>query len=144
MPRFLIACMLLGSWCHAAAEETASPAAAPRYAAKIKFLKIDRGRQIMAVNTEVAGTAGMPLKTTLRGRNGLVLKLEMQDVAGSAPAQYLARFKLVETGRHKEIVLSEPTLVTTVGHPAKLMVGEKDGDRLELDLVVREVVGTQE
>jgi hypothetical protein len=89
----------------------------------------------MAVNTEVTGTKGTPLKTVLGGKDGLTLRLEMKDVPNAKPSQYLAQFKLTN-GRQ---VLSAPALVTTVGKPAKLMVGQEKGDRIEVDLVVREI-----
>jgi hypothetical protein len=140
MSRLVIACVLFGSWCHAASSsKPLSPANATRYAAKVKYLKVDGGNQIMAVETEITGLKGTTLKTTLGGKNGLTLKLEIQDVPGSKPSQYLAHFELLETKRDKVIVLSAPTIVTTVGHPAKLMVGQEKGDRIEVDLTVREI-----
>lgn len=143
MSRLVIACVLFGSWCHAASSsEPLSPASATRYAAKVKYLKVDGGNQIMAVETEITGLKGTTLKTTLGGRNGLTLKLEIQDVPGSRPSQYLAHFKLLETKGDKVVVLSAPAIVTTVGHPAKLMVGKEKGDRIEVDLTVREIEST--
>ena len=37
-------------------------------------------------------------------------------------------------------MLSAPTITTTAGTPAKLLVGQEKGDRIEVDLTVREVV----
>ena len=37
-------------------------------------------------------------------------------------------------------MLSAPTIMTTADTPAKLMVGQEKGDRIEVDLTVREVV----
>jgi hypothetical protein len=140
MSRLVMACVLFGSCCHAAtSSEPLFPANATRYAAKIKYLKVDGGNQIMAVETEITGLKGTALKTTLGGKNGLTLKLEIQDVPGSKPSQYLAHFKLLETKGDKVVVLSAPAIVTTVGHPAKLMVGQEKGDRIEVGLTVREI-----
>ena len=141
MARFVFVCLLIGSWCHAAAAAESGPSAnAPRYVAKVRFLRVDGGKQVIAVETEVTGTKGMPLKTNLRGKDGLVLKLDMRDLPGGAPPQYIAHFTLVEKKNGKEIVLSAPTIMTIVGRPAKLMVGQEKGDRIEVDLTVREVV----
>ena len=70
----------------------------------------------------------------------MVLKLDMRDVAGGASSFYVAHFRLVETKNGKEIVLSQPSLMTAAERPAKLMVGQVKGDRIEVDLTVREVV----
>ena len=69
MARFVFACLLIGSWCHAAiAAESAPSANAPRYVAKVKFLRVEGGKQIIAVDTEVTGTKGTPLKANLGGK----------------------------------------------------------------------------
>ena len=64
----------------------------------------------------------------------------MRDVPGGSPPKYVARLKLVESKKGKENVLSAPTIMTTAGTPAKLMVGQEKGDRIEVDLTVREAV----
>ena len=108
---------------------------------KRRHLAIIRGGAlIIAVDTEVTGTKDTPLKTNLGGENGLVLKLDMRDAPGGAPPKYVAHLKLVESKKGKENVLSAPTIMTTAGTPAKLMVGQEKGDRIEVDLTVREVV----
>ncbi len=139
MARLVLACLLIGSLCHAAIAAESGPSTnAPRYVAKVKFLRVEDGKQIIAVDTEVTGTQGMPLKASLDGKNGLFLKLDMRDVPGGAPPKYVAQFNLVETKNGKEIVLSAPTIMTTAERPAKLMVGQEKGDRIEVDLTVRE------
>ena len=143
MARFAFACLLIGSWCPAAvAAESAPLTTAPRYVAKVKFLRVEGGKQTIAVDTEVTGTKGTPLKTNLGGKDGLVLKLDIRDVAGGTPSQYVIQFKLIETKNGKESVLSAPTITTTAERPAKLMVGQEKGDRIEVDLTVREVAAT--
>jgi type II secretory pathway component GspD/PulD (secretin) len=142
MARFVFACLLIGSSCCAAVADSGPSANAPRYVAKVKFLRVDGGKQIIAVDTEVTGTKGTPLKTNLGGKDGLVLKLDMRDVPGGTPSQYVIQFKLIETKNGKESVLSAPTIMTTAGRPAKLMVGQEKGDRIEVDLTVREVAAT--
>jgi len=98
MARLIFACLLIGSSCHAAvAAESAPLTTAPRYVVKVKFLRVEDGKQIIAVDTEVTGTKGTPLKTNLGGKNGLVLKLDMRDVPGGSPPKYVARLKLVES-----------------------------------------------
>lgn len=135
----VIVCLLVGLWCHAAVAIEPVPSANARpYVAKVKYLRVDGGKETMAVATEVTGTAGTPLKTKLAGKNGLVLSLDLRTVPNTTPSQYLAQFKLFETKKDKEIVLSAPTLVTTVGSPAKLMVGQEKGDRIEVEVTVRE------
>ena len=141
MARFVFACLLIGSWCHAAVAADSGPTAnVPGYVAKIKFLRVEDGKQVITVETEVTGTKGTPLKTNLRGKDGLVLKLDMRDLPGGTPSQYVVQLKLVESKKGKEIVLSAPTITTTAERPAKLMVGQEKGDRIEVDLTVREVV----
>jgi hypothetical protein len=143
MARLVFACLLFGLWCHAAVAAEFAPAAnAPRYVAKVKFLRVDGGKQIIAVDTEVTGTKGTPLKANLGGKDGLVLKLDMRDVPGGTPSQYVIQFKLIETKNGKENVLSAPTITTTAEKPAKLMVGQEKGDRIKVDLTVREVATT--
>jgi len=137
MPRFLLALILLASCCLATANEPA-PTTASRFVAKVKFLRVDGGKQIMAVNTEVTGTKGTPLKTNLGGKDGLTLRLEMRDVPDIQPSQYIAQFKLVETDRDKDTILSQPAIMTTAGTPAKVMVGTS-ANRIEVELVVREI-----
>ena len=98
-----IACLLIGSWCHAAVAAESGPSAnAPRYVVKVRFLRVEGGKQIIAVDTEVTGTKGTPLKTNLGGKDGLVLKLDMRDVPGGSPPQYVAHLKLVESKKGKE------------------------------------------
>ena len=133
MPRLAAALILFGC-CHVAASDTPPPTAA-RYVAKVKFMRVDGGKQIVTVETEVTGTKGTPLKADLSGEDGLILKLEMRDLPSGQPTQYLAQFRLTN-GRQ---VLSAPTLVTTTGRPAKLTVGQEKGDRIEVDLVVGEI-----
>jgi hypothetical protein len=140
MTRFVFACLLIGSWCHAAvAAEFVPSANATRYVAKVKFLRVDGGKQTTSIDAEVTGTKGTPLKTNLRGKDGLVLKLDMRDVPGGTLSQYVVQLKLVESKKGKDVVLSAPTITTTAERPAKLMVGQEKGDRIEVDLTVREV-----
>lgn len=140
MSRLLFALVLAVSSCPALASEP-PPTTATRYIAKVSFLKVDGGKQL-SLNTEVIGTKGTPLKTALGGKDGLTLTLDMHDLPNTMPTQYVAQFKLVEIGKDgKENVLSAPALVTTVGRPAKIMVGQEKGDRIEVDLVVREISG---
>ena len=143
MARLVFVCLLIGSSYHAAAAAESAPlTTAPRYVVKVKCLRVEDGKQIIAVDTEVTGTKGTPLKTNLGGKDGLVLNLDMRDVPGGSPPKYVARLKLVESKKGKENVLSAPTIMTTAGTPAKLMVGQEKGDRIEVDLMVREVVLT--
>ena len=143
MSRLVIACVLFASWCHAAASsEPMTTTKATQFAAKVKYLKVDDGKQIVVVETEVTGIKGTPLKTTLGGKNGLTLKLEIQDVPGgkpSQPARYFARFRLVERKGDKEMVLSQPALMATVGQPAQILIGNEN-DRIDVDLTVWEIV----
>jgi len=143
MARIVLACLLIGLWCRAAvAAESAPSANAPHYVAKVKFLRVEGGKQTIAVDTEVTGIKGTPLKTNLSGKDGLVLKLDMRDVPGGTPSQYVIQLKLVESKNGKENVLSAPTIMTTAEKPAKLMVGQEKGDRIEVDLTVWEVATT--
>jgi hypothetical protein len=64
----------------------------------------------------------------------------MRDVPGDARSQYVAQFSLVESKQGKQVVLSAPTITTTAGVPGKLTVSQEKGDRIEVDLTVREVV----
>jgi len=141
MARLVFACLLIGSSCHAAAAAESAPfTTAPRYVVKVKFLRVEDGKQSIAVDTEVTGTKGTPLRTNLGGKNGLALKLDMRDVPGDSPPKYATHLELVESKKCKENVLSAPTIMTTAGTPAKLMVGQEKGDRIEVELTVREVV----
>ncbi len=141
MARLVFACLLIGSSCHAAAAAESAPfTTAPRYVVKVKFLRVEDGKQSIAVDTEVTGTKGTPLRTNLGGKNGLALKLDMRDVPGGSPPKYATHLELVESKKGKENVLSAPTIMTTAGTPAKLMVGQEKGDRIEVELTVREVV----
>lgn len=114
---------------------------AARYVAKIKFLKVSDGKEVIAVETEVIGTKGTPLKATLGSKNELTLKVEMQDTSCN-PSRYVAQFNLVEIKGDKTTVLSRPTLMTTIGEPAKILLGKEKGDRLEVDFTVREIAST--
>ena len=74
MARFVFACLLIGSWCPAAiAAESVPLTTTPRYVVKVRFLRVDGGKQIIAVETEVTGTKGTPLKADLAKRDGMVL-----------------------------------------------------------------------
>lgn len=141
MSRLLLTCLLLGTWSFVAAAETAtSPTSGTRYVAKIKFLRVFQDKQTVSIDTEVAGTKGTPLKTDLAGPKGMVLKLDIRDITGKGPTMYLAEFRLIEVKKDgKEYVLNHPRIVTVVGHPAKLRVGEEGKDRIEVDLIVKEV-----
>ena len=139
MTRLLIVCSLLATCCHAAAGEAASASNAIRYVAKIKFVEV-RQNQTMTMETEVAGNKGMPLKVHLGGQSmGRQLRLEMQDVPDTQPPQYFAQFRLVEVQKGRvQKVLAEPALVTVVGRPARFVSGAEEGDRIEIDLTVKE------
>ena len=140
MARFIFACLLIGSCCHAAiAAESVPSVTAPRYLVKVRYLRIDGGKKTIAVETEVTGTKGTPLKADLAKRDGMVLKLHMRELPGGTPSRYVAYLKLVESKNGKEIVLSAPMLIVTAERPAKLMVGQEKGDRIEVDLTVRDV-----
>jgi hypothetical protein len=140
MFRFAFTCLLIGSWCHTAfAAESAPSAKTPRYVATVRLLQVESGKLSTAVETEVTGVKGTPLKTNLASK-GLVLKLDMRDVPGDARSQYVAQFSLVESKQGKQVVLSAPTITTTAGVPGKLTVSQEKGDRIEVDLTVREVV----
>jgi hypothetical protein len=50
MARFVFACLLFGTWCQAAVAAASGPAAtAPSYVAKVKFLRVDGGKQKMGI-----------------------------------------------------------------------------------------------
>ena len=134
MPRLLFVFIVFASCCFAVADEKSPPKTATKYTATIEFVKVEQGKQVIAVDTKVIGTKGTPLKVDLGGRDGLALKLEIQDLQGATPSQYLAQFRLIEKGK----VLSAPTITTTVERPAKLFVGQEKGDRIEVDLTVKE------
>ncbi len=140
MTRFIVACMFVGSCCQAVADEAAPVPNATRFVAKIKFVEV-RQKQTMTVEAEVKGTEGTPLKIDLGGQSmGRQLRLEMHDVPDAQPPQYFAQFRLVEVkkGRVQE-VLAEPALVTVIGRPAKFVSGAEKGDRIEIELTVKEV-----
>jgi hypothetical protein len=169
MPRLFTACLVLGLWCHAAASgETPSPVnpalyvpnSVPKikvaesgetlfranpihYAATIK-LKGVKQKQTIGMDTELAGTRGTPLKfeangvPTVNGR--CKLKIEIQDVPGSKPTQYVAQFKWIEIEKSgKENTVAAPKITTLGGTPAKLTFKTEDGDPIEIELKVREI-----
>jgi hypothetical protein len=140
MVRFLFACLLIGSYCQSAlAVDPSASSEAARYVAQVKYLRIEDGKQIIAIETEVKGTKGTPLNSVLSSKDGLVLNLYLRNVSDT-PSQYWVHFRLVETKNGKKSLLSDPDLVTTVGHPAKMRVGD-DNSRTEVELAVREIVG---
>jgi hypothetical protein len=145
MSRLLLACLLLGL-CHSAAAETASTASGTRYVVKFKFLKVDqKGTRNTAIASEVAGTKGTPLRTDLRVPNGMVLKLDIREVADSQPTYYVAEFKLIEAKKDgKQKVLAKPTILTAVGCPASLKIGAEASDRIEVNLIVNEKVSAED
>jgi hypothetical protein len=132
--------MFVGSCCHAVADEAAHVPNATRFVAKIKFIEV-RQKQTMTVETEVTGTKGKPLKMDLGGqRMGRQLRLEMHDVPDTQPPQYFAQFRLVAVTKERvQKVLAEPALVTVVGRPAKFVSGAEKGDRIEIELTVKEM-----
>lgn len=163
MFRFLAASVLIGSCCYAVADDATPTNAVPRvvpqaiaphvvtndttptnavhYVAKIKFLEV-RQKQTITMQTEVSGVAGVPLKTDLSGSSmKRQLKLQLQDVPSSKPTQYVAEFQWVEIQKDGTVtVLFAPKLMTTVGVPALIRVGEEKGDRFEINLTVTEGV----
>ncbi len=167
MLRFLIASVVIGSCCHALASDTASPGhtvprtalqrvaphvvpigtasptSAVRYVAKIKFQEV-RQQQTSTMQAEVAGVTGTPLKIDLSSQSmARQLKLELRDVPSSKPTQYLTQFEWVELRKDgTSKVLFAPKIVTTVGTPATMKVGEEKGDRFEFNLTVTERAST--
>jgi hypothetical protein len=162
MFRLLAASVLIGSCCHAVADDTTPtntvpravpPAIAPHvlandtaptnavhYVAKINLLEV-RHKQSTAMQTAVSGVEGTPLRLTLSGSMGRRLKLQLQDVPNSKPTQYVAEFQWVEIQKDGAVkVLFAPKLVTTVGVPALIRIGEEKGDRFEINLTVTEGV----
>jgi hypothetical protein len=139
MTRYLVACLLVGLGYHAAADEPAAPPNPTRFAAKIKFIEV-RHKQTVTVETEVPGIKGTPLKMDLGAENrGRQLRLEMHDIPDTQPPQYFAQFRLVEVKKGRVMkVLAEPALVTVVGRAARFVSGAEQGDRIEIDLTVKE------
>ena len=139
MTRLLLACLHVGSCCHDVADEAAPAPNPTRFVAKIKLVEV-REKQTMTVETEVKGTKGTPLKIDLGGQSmGRQLRLEMHDLPDTQPPQYFAQFRLVEVQKGRvQKVLAEPALVTVVGRPARFVSGAEVGDRIEIDLTVKE------
>jgi hypothetical protein len=135
MARFILACLLAELCLQPAVAAEPARSTASRYVAKIKFVRVEEGRQLIAVDTEVTGTKGTPLKAVLGDKNGLVLKLDMQDLPGG----YVARIVLVDTNNGREAVLCRPRIMTAEGVPATIRVGG-----LEVDLLVRAVAEGQQ
>lgn len=124
---------------HFVANDTASPPNAVHYVAKIKFLEV-RQKQTTTVQTELAGVVGTSLKFDLDSPSmGRRLKLQLQDMAGGRPSQYLAEFQWVEIQKDGTVkVLFAPKLVTTVGVPATIKVGDEKSDQFQVDLTITE------
>ena len=155
MVRFVFACLLVGSWFHAGI--AAAPPIAPNtplYIATIKYVLLEDGKETLACDTTTTERIGIAMKATLGetastsnsgGRDSridtdaFVLKLDMVSVPGTTPSQYDAQFRLIEIKNGKQIVRSEPKLIATVGKPARLRIGGEKGDRIEIDLTVREM-----
>lgn len=141
MSRFLFLAALLAPWCLFSAQAEPPASATAQYVAKIRFLEIaEEGKRKLALTTEIQGTHGSPLKVAVGGVNGRVLRLEIQDTPETTPTQYDAQFRLIQAGTDgEEAVISAPRLVALAGTPAKVMIGEENGDRIEIDLTVTEV-----
>lgn len=86
------------------------------------------------IQTEVSGTIGQPLKLMVGGDDQLRLELDLRPLQAEGPRQYQAEFRL----RKGDNTLSSPRLVTVAGQPAKIFVGAKDGDQIQIELLVRE------
>jgi hypothetical protein len=154
MARFVFACLLVGSWCPVAI--AATPRLTPNtplYVATIKYVLLEDGKETFTCNTTTMERIGVAMKVTLGGvqsatnsggkdgridTDALDLKLDMLGVPGTTPSQYDAQFRLTEINNGKQIVRSEPRLIATVGKPARLRIGGEKGDRIEIDLTVRE------
>lgn len=144
MLRVFLTCVLLAACTQAVATEPASSTTDTRYTVKFKLLRVE-GEQATTIEREVTGVRGTPLKCKFNGPNGLVLNLDVRDEANSQPplrtqpTTYIAELKLVEaTNDSEQRVLSQPKVATVAGCPAKLLVGDKKGDRVELDLIIKE------
>lgn len=114
------------------------------YTAKIKFLQVTQnGAKRTAIETEVGGVKGKPVKTALGGQNGVVVNLEMQDLAASSQ-QYVAQFRIVETlPDGKQNIVSAPKITVVAGNSGCIMLGEstpegEKGDRIEIEFLVTE------
>lgn len=85
------------------------------------------------------GKTGTPLSCNFDGPNSLVLQLDVRDMPGTQSAFYVAEFKLLEaTKDKKQRVVHHPTIATKAGVPARLRTGDKDGDRVEVELTISE------
>jgi hypothetical protein len=107
------------------------------YVAKIKFIEVsDGGKQSRGVQTEI----GVPFDATIGGWGDRDLNLDIRQVPGTKSAQWQAHVEFIERSESgKQKVLCSPTLITVVGRPASILIGEEKGDRIEFELVVKEV-----
>lgn len=108
-------------------------AAETRYMARVRVRTVESGRT-NEIQTEVSGTVGQPLELSVAGNGPLRLDMAVRDLAGTGPRQYQAEFRLTKA---KE-VLSSPKLTTLVDRPAQIFVGEQGGDRIEIEVLIRE------
>ncbi len=137
MSRLLLTCLLLGVSSLVAAAETKSPPSGVPFVAKLRYEHCEDGRT-MTIVTEVSGTKSTPLKHDVVGPEGTVLRLEFQDIAGTRPTQYVAKFRLTRMKDGKTHVLSEPIVATMAGRPVEFGVGEKGKYWTGFDLLIGE------
>jgi hypothetical protein len=137
MASLFAVCLLIVSSCQIA-DEPPCPTGKPGYVVKIRFLEV-RQAKTFGASTEVGGIRGSPLKIEVARILERRLYLEVQEVPGTQPTQYLVELRGSEVQQDGSLkVLFEPKLVTTVGRPATLKIGERQGDRIEVEISVRE------
>ena len=171
MLRIWVACLLLGGWSNAVAAEEVKPSPSDvQFVANVKFHS-ETAHGSQDIRTQIACLKGTPLIHELGGtidehvvpglswkplndmlggrfdrmeRHERTVYLDLCEVAGTQPTQYRAEFRLIEIKNGgKPTVLAKPTLVTVVGQPAKLTVGEAGKDRIEVEIVVNERAAVQ-
>ncbi len=130
--------LLLAAGCNALWAD--DPAAEKSYLmqAKIHLLQVKEGKTT-SIDTQLTGAVESPLKSEFGGVNGTLFKIEITRVPGASPTQFKAQIYHVQGKGANERVLASPTLITLAGQPATVQIGNVGGDRLELELEVREL-----
>ncbi|MEX0704539.1 MAG: hypothetical protein WD069_20730, partial [Planctomycetales bacterium] len=112
------------------------PAAAheSKYVADVGFSKTrPEGSPFVNVTTQVLGTRGTTLTTTLAREDDIVLKLELQSIVDHPLGRYDARFFLIQVQPDgAERVLSSPALTVLEGHSTSIGIGSTTKIRLHV------------
>jgi hypothetical protein len=135
--RLFLTWLLIGTCSPLLAADTS--ASGKPYVVSYRFSLLKKENCVWTRAGKARGKTGTPLNCSFDGPNNLVLQLDVRDTSSTQSTFYRAGFKLLEaTKDKKQRVVHHSTIAARPDVPARMTSGNRDGDRVEVELAVNE------